>query len=276
MTSPISNNLWNVLACSYCGQPVAKTDAGAECSSCGSGYQFTQSGSLNMRLNRPKQYTLQFELGSVPIPQDERQFGPLVMNAEPEVNVSHIRVPWHLSRGMMSYFPKASAHGSLMLDLGCGDAIHKRVCELAGFEWVGLDYASPRAPILGDAHSLPFRSDTFEFISTVAVLEHIRFPFVMMRETYRVLKPGGRPLEVLRFLSHFMETVSTTTPILGLLTRFNVGGSRQCESRQAQSGPCSERKRGWGCFRECRHSWQSFWSPLFNWLVRCGGGQGVC
>ncbi len=111
-----------------------------------------------MRLNRPKQYQLEFEVGSAPSPQADFQSVPLVMNAEPEVDFSHVRVPRHLSREIMSYFPKASSPSTLMLDLGCGDGIHKSACEHAGFEWVGLDYDSPAAPILGDAHSLPVKS----------------------------------------------------------------------------------------------------------------------
>jgi len=224
MNSSISSNIWDILTCSYCGNQLKQIDNGAECTNCDLIYQYTPSGSLDLRLKKRKKYRLEFELGTPLLSDDGFNFEPLMRNVNPAVDFSNMSSPWHLTQEILSYFPEAESPDSLMLDLGCGEVIHKSVCEHAGFEWIGLDYNAPKAPILGDAHSLPFKSDSFDFILSIAVLEHIRFPFVMMREAYRVLKPHGRFIGTVAFLEPFHGDSFYHHTHLGTFNSLQYGG----------------------------------------------------
>jgi len=217
--------MWDILACSYCGHELQRTQSGAECHQCGTRYEFTDSGSLDLRLKKRKKYSLEFDIDTRSLPDDGFPFEPLRLNPNPEVDFSNVRTPYHLTKEMMSYFPRArSPQGSLVLDIGCGDAIHKTTCEHAGFEWIGLDRNPKRdPPILGDAHALPFKSNTFEFILSVAALQYIRFPFVMMREVCRVLKPHGRFIGTVAFLEPFHDTFYHYTH-WGVFSMLQYGG----------------------------------------------------
>lgn len=61
--------------------------------------------------------------------------------------------------------------------------------------WLNLDYCKyDRISLRGSALALPFRDNSFDLIHSVHVLEHLTRdkPIVMLKECYRVLKPGGR------------------------------------------------------------------------------------
>lgn len=203
MSYKISDSVWNVLVCPNCGESLHNLKQCITCSRCQSHYEYSNLGALDLRLQQQKKIQYEVKLGTSLLPKSGFDFSILPKNSTPEVNFSNFDVPRHLSKEMMSYFPKAKTDNSLMLDLGCGSTSHRKVCEHAGFEYVGLDYEHSKAPILADAHSLPFKDESFEFILSIAVLEHIRFPFVMMKEAYRVLKPNGIFIGTVAFLEPF-------------------------------------------------------------------------
>lgn len=205
MRNNLSKRIWDILACPYCGKSLLMINNGAKCPNCHEEYVYSNGGQLDLRLRRKKLYPLQFELGTNLLPERGFDFKVLKKTPFPQVDFTKIKVPWHLTEELMSYFPTAKGNNSIMLDLGCGSTVHREVCEHAGFEYVGLDYDSSDAQILGDAHAIPFRDNSFEFILSIAVLEHIRYPFVMMKETYRVLKPGGKFIGTVAFLEPFHD-----------------------------------------------------------------------
>ncbi len=224
MNKQISENVWNVLACPYCGNALEKTNEGAMCKNCLTYYGYSNSGALDLRLQRQKKVKYEFELGSSLLPESGFNFGILRENTAPEVDFSNFEIPLYLTKERMSYFPKAKTNSSLALDLGCGNAIHRKVCEHAGFEYVGLDYESSGAQILGDVHALPFKDECFDFILSRAVLEHVRFPFVMMKEAYRVTKPNGVFIGTVAFLEPFHGDSYYHHTHLGTFNSLREGG----------------------------------------------------
>lgn len=170
------------------------------CQTCSEVYSLTESGSLDLRLKTEKSVTNKVVLGkplSLPahLPSES-----LVVKSDSQNDYLGIQPPHHLSKELLSYFPKASSAQSMVLDLGCGDTVHREVCEIAGFRYVGLDYSNGKAPLLGDGHALPFRDKSFEFVLMIAVLEHIQFPLVLMQEVNRVLKDSGILIGTVSFL----------------------------------------------------------------------------
>lgn len=84
-----------------------------------------------------------------------------------------------------------------VLDIGCADSNLKNKLPETVF-YVGLDYYetamnlyNTTPDIFGDAHALPFLSQSFDSILLLDVLEHLHDPIICIEEVKRVLKPGG-------------------------------------------------------------------------------------
>jgi len=198
----LSEQVWSALVCPACGAQLTQQTGGAACGRCKLHYPAAANGQLDLRLQRPKSETVEFTLGGSPVPAGF-EFKPLATNPQPALELASLSIPWHLTRTLVSHFPKALTNDALMLDLGCGDGIHRDIAQAFGYEWVGLDYVLPEAPIRGDGHALPFADNSFEFILSIAVLEHIQFPFVMMQEAFRCLQPGGVLIGTVSFMEPF-------------------------------------------------------------------------
>ena len=190
------------LACPQCLESLEPGESDARCATCKLAFA-RREGRLDLRLQRPKTVTLPFELEPRQV-EKALDLRPLRMRDVPEVDFTGVSLPVHLTRELVSYFPRARGPGSLMLDLGCGSGSHRVAAEHAGFRYVGIDNdETSGASFLADAHALPFKDATFEFVLSIAVLEHIRFPFVALHEARRVLQPGGKLVGTVAFLEPF-------------------------------------------------------------------------
>jgi SAM-dependent methyltransferase len=173
-------------------------------------YPRTSSGQPDLRLRSPRTVSVGFDLRRR-LPPSDFYFGPLKANPTPALaNYRDIPIPRRLRSGnrlnpeLLSYFPRAtSGNRGTMLDLGCGHREFAELCSHTGYEYVGIDYEGSEPDLLADAHALPFRDASFDFILSLAVLEHLRYPFVAMGEAFRVLKPGGVFVGSVAFLEAF-------------------------------------------------------------------------
>jgi len=57
-----------------------------------------------------------------------------------------------------------------------------------------------RPDVCADLHRLPFGDAVFDAVVSIAVLEHCRRPWLVMRELWRVLRPAGHVLLSLPFM----------------------------------------------------------------------------
>ena len=180
-------------------------------------------GRIDLRLKRPKKISADFTLGEG-LNLNEFSFGYLGENTQKEVDFEGVKVPYHLTKEMLSYIPRAKNDNSYVLDLGCGTGLHRGVCERAGYKYIGMDYASHQASFLGDGHALPFADQSIDFVISIAVLEHVQYPWIMAREVRRVLKPGGRFIATVSFLEPFHEVSYYHVTHAGLLNNLRIAG----------------------------------------------------
>jgi SAM-dependent methyltransferase len=203
VTNVLADQVWAILICPSCGNTLSRARAGAACPACRESYPALNGGQLDLRLRRAKTFPFSFQLGTDLAQELSYDYGVLRRNPSPEVDFTGFKPPWHLTAELMSYFPKAIGAQDLALDVGCGDTLHQEVCEHAGFGYVGIDYQNPDAPILADGHALPFADESFQFVVSINVLEHLKYPFVVVKEIYRVLRSGGKFLGSVAFLEPF-------------------------------------------------------------------------
>ncbi len=94
-------------------------------------------------------------------------------------------------RGQPDVLPFSGS--GIALDLGCGPKQgYREKIEKAGFKWVGFDLSPGQGDrtVIGDAHILPFKDESFDCIVCNSVLQCLSRPWVAMREIHRCLKPG--------------------------------------------------------------------------------------
>ncbi len=209
--------------CPVCqGALRAERDAHS-CVGCCAQYPLSAAGQADFRLppGRTITYRQTYTCGL----RDPHREIPLTVEGpcSERRNAFRGRAPWHLTSEQVSYIPAADP-GAIVLDLGCGRQPHREIFEQLGYVHHGVDFDSDQAVDLVDAHALPYRSDLFDLVSSIAVLEHLAQPHRALAEIFRVLKPDRLFLGTVAFLEPYHDNSFFHFTHLGLWHALHTSG----------------------------------------------------
>jgi len=97
----------------------------------------------------------------------------------------------------LSIIEEVRANGGRVLDCGAG---FRRFSDSTVINLEIVDF--PSTDILAVGQKLPFKTGTFDYVLSLAVLEHVSDPFICAKEIIRVLKPGGKLYCIVPFLQN--------------------------------------------------------------------------
>jgi len=175
-------------ACPYCNSKLKKYPDKLLCETCDQTYIFDETGRPDLRLKKPKVVNTDIRLAPECFRETDYSRMPRRLNHVVE-GIGRIS---KTARYYYSSIPIPESEDVVCLDIGCGSVEIKRpFIERAGYKYIGFDCDSQAAPIIGDAHAIPFASNCFDLATGHAVMEHFRQPWIVVDEVFRILKPGG-------------------------------------------------------------------------------------
>lgn len=112
--------------------------------------------------------------------------------------LSEVVAPVHISKKTLKKIIQEINNKSL-LGLNIGSGITNYSTQIINFD--SQQFANVQ--VIGDLFSLPFRDNTFDYVFSIYVLEHVPNPELAIKEMHRVLKPGGICYSFIPFIQGF-------------------------------------------------------------------------
>lgn len=151
-------SLYDLLACPLCKSDLARSAQVLRCSDCGREYPIVQG--VPVLLPDPSQLDIVHE-------------GDLMLREGYD--------PWIYRMILQSL-----TDNQVAVDAGCGNMRLDDPC------LIRMDVKlTPYVDLVADLHAMPFKAESLDYVFSLAVVEHLRQPFVASAEMSRVLKPGG-------------------------------------------------------------------------------------
>ncbi len=111
--------------------------------------------------------------------------------------VSLLRHNWlAMHMGNVAFRERSGLIKGVVYDLGCGSRPFEKDVLACAVQYLGVDWQSSlhrlQADIVADLNlPLPIDDGAADTVISLSVLEHLREPEHMLREAFRILKPGG-------------------------------------------------------------------------------------
>jgi SAM-dependent methyltransferase/uncharacterized protein YbaR (Trm112 family) len=186
-------DIYKIIACPICKMPLQRNNDFLECSKHGK-FPISKRGIPILFAEKNKET---FEEGTK-FYSNEKRNKRIVFLKRKLFRKPKLYFGESLHDKLKKQYIVNAPEGEIILNIGSGHENIHRQENMVNFDI----YPHGNTQVSGDAHSLPFLNDSVDFVWLCAVLEHIKQPFVVMEEVYRVLKPGGKVLISVPFLQY--------------------------------------------------------------------------
>ena len=161
-----------------------------------------------------------------------------------------------------------------LLDVGCGTQPYRSLFNNVT-SYKGIDVSTSAHPlcpntVLYDGESIPFPSNSFDWVMATEVFEHVRRPNLLLSSVYSVLRPGGGLFLSVPFLAGVHEPPYDFRrwTNYGLIDELERAGFERIEVRPLGNWHTSAAAFLRLYLASCKKAWWTrYWLPRLTWIV---------